>query len=210
VPYANTVKDYRLNHKVIATGLWSRTGKVIYAPDYWLSELPDFPLDGELYIAPRTFQDLTSIVSTKDGSRDPDWSDITYQVFDSPPFLKMFVDRKVKVRDYDFEIKGAMDWYYEQSNLPRSTSIRWNFEMVQDWLSRNIHHNIAKQLLQQKLPFNHHEALEMIDTCLNEWLKKGAEGVILRKAESFWIPERSHLILKHKPWLEVGVIRIDR
>jgi len=73
VPYANTVKDFRLNHQVMATGLWTRTGKVIYAPDYWLNQLPSIPLDGELYIGPNSFQELTSIVSKKDGSSESEW-----------------------------------------------------------------------------------------------------------------------------------------
>lgn len=202
VPYANTVKDHRLNHKVIATGLWSRTGKVIYAPDYWLDELPNFPLDGELWIAHNSFQQLTSIVSTKDGSKDPDWCHVKYMVFDSPPFLKIFADRKVKVRDYNFEIKAAMDWYYQQPSLPRSTSLRWTFEMVQDWLERNLHHNFVTLLLQYRLSFSHHEAIAQINSYLEKFLEKGAEGIILRKAESFWKPERSHMLLKYKPWLD--------
>lgn len=204
VPYANTVKDHRLKHEVMATGLWSRTGKVIYAPDYWLDELPNFPLDGELWLGVHRFQELTSVVSTKDGSTD--WSNVKYMVFDSPPFLKMFADRKVKVRDYEFEIKDAMYFYSNlQKNdymipIIKSASIDWNFEMVQDWLGRKLISSVAELLPQEKLPHNHQRAIWYINNRLEKFLEKGAEGVILRKAESFWKPERSHMLLKHKPW----------
>lgn len=205
VPYANTVKDHRLKHEVMATGLWSRTGKVIYAPNHWLDELPNIPLDGELWLDVHRFQELTSIVSTKDGSKD--WCEVKYMVFDSPPFLKMFADRKVKVRDYEFEIRDAMHFYNNLQNdymspTIKSASIQWNFEMVQDWLDRKLNSNVAQLLPQLRLPFNHHEAIKQIDNILETFLEVGAEGVILRKAESFWKPERSHMLLKHKPWLD--------
>ena len=205
VPYANTIKDYRLKQPVEATGLWSRTGKVIHAPDHWLDELPNMPLDGELWIDVHSFQELTSIVSTKDGSRDADWVKIKYMVFDSPPFMKMFADRTVKVRDYEFEIKDAMDFYrnlQEEYMIPtiNSTLVKWNFEMVQDWLVRKLNSSVVKPLPQYRLPFNHHEAMKVIDNTLETFLGMGSEGVILRNPISKWIPERSHMILKHKPW----------
>lgn len=204
VPYANTVKDYRLKHEVISTGLCSRTGKVIYAPDYWLDQLPNIPLDGELYIGPHSFQELTSIVSTKDSSKDTEWSGIELMVFDSPPYPKMFANRKITVRDYDFEVKDAMRWYFDRGpnfETPiKGPSITWNFEMVQDWLDRNLCGPVAKLHPQEKLPLGHHQAKERVDAILKSLIEQGAEGVMLRKPTSFWDTCRSHDLLKHKPW----------
>src|SRR5205809_6855024 len=51
VPWANVEKDYRYIEENRATGLWSRLGKVIHAPDWFLDQLPLYPMDGELWIA---------------------------------------------------------------------------------------------------------------------------------------------------------------
>ena len=40
VPWANTDKDERLTKEEIATGLWSRYGNVIHAPENCTQELP--------------------------------------------------------------------------------------------------------------------------------------------------------------------------
>lgn len=207
VPYANTVKDDRLKEVEIATGLWSRTGKVIHAPDHWLSLLPNFPLDGELWLGRGRFQELISIVSTKDGSRDYDWVTIRFMILDSPPYPKMFRDRIVKVRDYDFEIKDAMDFYHNRvygttfDGPIKSASTKWNFEIVYDWLERNLpHHHTVCLVEQERLPCSYSEAMATLNSRLEKLLGFGAEGVILRSLVSFWNPIRSHTLLKYKPW----------
>ena len=50
VPWANVEKEDRLVEDRISTGLWSRYGHPIQAPDWWLDNLPNIPLDGELYL----------------------------------------------------------------------------------------------------------------------------------------------------------------
>ena len=208
VPYANTVKDFRLNHQVMATGLWTRTGKVIYAPDYWLNQLPPIPLDGELYIGPNSFQELTSIVSKKDGSSESEWPRIVLQVFDSPPYTTMFARRKITVRDYDFRIEGAIGWHHDRlDTLARNgarpisgPSEKWYFELVQGWLKRCLYGSVAVLHKQIRLPLSHPEAIVRVEEILKSLVEQGSEGVMLRKATSFWLSQRSHLLLKHKPW----------
>jgi len=205
VPYANTVKDYRLKKEVIATGLWSRTGKVIYAPTYWLDQLPPIPLDGELWLGPRSFQELTSIVSTKDGSKDKEWINVKHMVFESPPYMQMLKPRTVKVRDYEFEIKSpAMKWYLDKLRrnklFLRSTSVKWTFESVLNWLAPRLDGKRARLVPHCQLPLAHNEAILTLDELLTKLLTNGSEGVMLRKGASWWRPERSHFLLKHKPW----------
>jgi len=208
VPYANTVKDHRLKHEVIATGLWSRTGKVIYAPAYWLDQLPPIPLDGELWLGPRSFQELTSIVSTKDGSKDKEWDRVTQMVFESPPYMQMLKPRKVKVRDYEFEIKSpfmdVMRWARDRAlttGLPiKSSSVKWTFESVYNWLAPRLDGKRARLVPHCQLPLSHQAALDALDELLIKLLATGSEGVMLRKGASWWRPERSHFLLKHKPW----------
>jgi len=207
VPYANTVKNYRLKAEEIATGLWSRSGKVIHAPDDWLNKLPPFPLDGELFLGRGRFQELTSIVSKIIPGLE--WNEVRFKVIDSPPFLSMFRDREIKVRsDYKFNIKDAVEWYKKQDNIPRNTSLTWNFEMVYSWLERRLPlEGVTELVEQERLSFDHSKAAIRINDKLNSLLDKGGEGVVFRKPESFWFPNRAYSLLKYKPWFsDEGVV----
>ena len=62
VPFANLSNTHRLISE--ATGLWSRYGNVMRAPEFFLDLLPhNICLDGELYLAPGCFQETRSIGS---------------------------------------------------------------------------------------------------------------------------------------------------
>lgn len=201
VPYANKIKDHRLKVKPVATGLWSRTGKVIHAPDWWLNDLPCIPLDGELWLSRGRFQELTSIVSKFEGSLQ--WNKVKYCVFDSPPFREMLADRTIKVRDYEFHIFDALNWYLKEVDSKiKSPSERWTFEIVRRWLRDQELGLRVKLIYQERLPFSHPKAIDRVKKRLEELLLVGAEGVILRKHSSFWLPQRSHTLLKHKPWYD--------
>src|SRR5271163_3815382 len=62
LPFANCAKDSRLLNRRRSTGLWTRYGNPIAAPDYWLDKLPPVCCDGELYIGLKSFQELMSVV----------------------------------------------------------------------------------------------------------------------------------------------------
>ena len=202
VPYANCVKDYRLKTLPIATGLWSRTGKVIHAPDWWLDDLPNIPLDGELWLGRGRFQELTSIVSRFDGGAE--WGEVKHWAFDSPPFCGMLSDREITVRDYKFSIHRGLDWYIKQQVLSdfriKSIGKEWGFELVYGWLNRQELGPRVQLVYQERLPFSHPMAMDLVVIRLKELLKVGAEGVILRKHSSTWETRRCHTLLKHKPW----------
>ncbi len=191
VPYSNTVKDVNPQK---ATGLWSRTGKVIHAPDWWLNHLPHFPLDGELFLGRGRFQETYSRVAKYTSG---DWKGVAYKIFDSPPYSVFTKPRTIKVRDYEFSVTGGLDY-----NL-RSAQEHWTFELVWHWLQMNVRENDVVQLTKQiRLPFHHFDAVKGINHLLDSIIVKGGEGVILRKPVSFWVSERSHFLLKHKPYLD--------
>lgn len=199
VPYANTVKDARLKVDPIATGLWSRTGKVVHAPDWWLDALPSIPLDGELWIGRGRFQKLSKIVASFDGGIG--WAQVKFMVHDSPPFNRFLMDRKITVRDYKFKIKDGLNWYFEQNySTIQSPSDHWTFELVQIWLKNRDLGSRAILINQERLPFSFHHAVEVVEERLRDLLLLGAEGVILRKHSSAWLPRRCHTLLKYKPW----------
>jgi len=198
VPYANTVKDHRLKSVEVATGLWSRAGKVIHAPAFWLDKLPNIPLDGELWLDRNRFQDLTSIVSKHDPGQE--WEDVCYAVFDSPPFTKMMADRNIKVRDYAFEIRDGLNFYNNRYSTIRSVETSWTFEWVYEWLGRQSLGDHVHLMHQHRLVYSQNEAVTQANAHLDSFLSTGAEGVVLRKPESFWQTQRCHTLLKYKPW----------
>ena len=70
---------------------WSRQGNEFLAPDFFVEGLPDFPLDGELWLGRKKFQRCVSIVRRQD--RSAEWKALTYVVFDAPAHGGPFEER---------------------------------------------------------------------------------------------------------------------
>jgi DNA ligase-1 len=62
--------------------LLSRLGNILHAPDWFTDGLPDHALDGELFLARRSFQKTVAIVRRQDKSDL--WRQIRYVIFDAP------------------------------------------------------------------------------------------------------------------------------
>lgn len=193
VPYTNTIKDKK---PVICTGLYTRAGKVVHAPDWFLNELPKISLDGELFCGRGEFQKLTAITARH--IPDEGWHDVKYMVFDSPG-LAFYQDRVVKVRDYEFEIKNAQKWIDRFPGITHPNP-NWNFELIQTFLKGRVNGKCVQIVEQIRLPFAHSDCVNVIENEMNKIAKLGGEGIMLRKPESYWNPIRSHYLLKHKPW----------
>ena len=73
--------------------LVSRQGNLIHAPDWFLDGLPSIPLDGELWLARKSFQKTVSIVRRQDKSDH--WKQISFLVFDAPGMAEPF-ERRVE------------------------------------------------------------------------------------------------------------------
>jgi len=71
--------------------LISRQGNKFYAPDWFKAGLPDHPLDGELWMARKSFQPTLSIVRSQDSGER--WKQIMYLVFDMPKHGGKFEER---------------------------------------------------------------------------------------------------------------------
>lgn len=205
VPWSNTRKD---KDETIATGLWSRYGKIIYAPEWWLDEMPKMPLDGELWCGRNSFQTLESVVRNKSGTSD--WTDIQYLVFDSPPAKVVFGDREIKNANFERRLTGCYEWVAAHAHPDyKAMSPDVGFQDRQSWLKKNLPVNEVVTLHPQKqLPFMTSQALEQVETILSEILGIGGEGVVLKKPTDLWLPERAWSCLKYKPWhdLEAKVV----
>jgi len=79
------------------TQLLSRLGNVLHAPDWFVEQLPATPLDGELWLARKSFQRTVSIVRRQDKSDH--WKEISYLIFDAPAQETAFEDRMKFLKD---------------------------------------------------------------------------------------------------------------
>jgi DNA ligase-1 len=178
----------------LATGLWSRYMHVIHAPTWFLDSLPPLPLDGELWLGPGQFQTVSSIVRRHEP--DARWRQIKYMVFDFPGLDTVFnyglIDNPHANYHFTEKDRVLLSMWARDRSVPWAESAR--FSPVFDEL---ITENKNLQLVKQN-PFEP----GMEDMILPDLLAQGHEGIVLRKVGSLWLPERSHSLLKIKPWLD--------
>jgi len=75
----------------------SRQGNLFHAPDWFVEQLPATPLDGELWLARKSFQRTVSIVRRQDKSDL--WKELKFLVFDAPAIQDVFERRQEFLRD---------------------------------------------------------------------------------------------------------------
>lgn len=200
VPWANTNKDDRYLEPPVATGLWTRLGNVIHAPDAWLDRLPTMPLDGELYL-PGYRQDLMATVKKLDpvGS---DWGGVRLFAFDIPCFTVVFEAGYLNSTNFtnktldqtacmDFINKKRIKWLYDPYK-------HRTFHTTIVLLERICPGTNAFRLDQERLPLMQSEAQTSLMEKLNSVADGGGEGVMLRNPDSAWEAHRSWNLLKVK------------
>ena len=75
----------------------SRLGNQYHAPDWFVAGLPDFPLDGELWLGRQQFQRAVSIARRQD--RSEHWRELRYVIFDAPTQDTVFEERVTFIAD---------------------------------------------------------------------------------------------------------------
>lgn len=186
VPFSN-----ELNSHFWSTGLWSRDGKVIHAPGWWLDKLPNCSLDGELYLNKKSFQQTMSY-TRKHIPVDTEWAYIKYMAFDVPVFMEAgpldFKNKKTKI------LKSKIRLHDTLSSQP---IFRFAYDGI---LSRMEQNDVLKVVKQTRI--------KDINVAL-EWLEEinlaGGEGVMLRNPDYPWTQCRTDNLLKLKPELEMIV-----
>lgn len=202
VPYANLNKKTHLNNRPIATGLWSRYGNVVRAPDWFLNALPPMLLDGELTAGRDTFQYSRSV--TADHTPGAGWRDIKFMVLDSPRPEAVFADGLINETNFKRELKGCRMWTASRGPelefvVPYSRYS--SFQTLYAWLKNNITPTSNLEVLdQEQLPFSTPDAVARLEKRFLEVIDGGGEGLVVRKANSIWLPERTHDVCKYKPY----------
>jgi len=201
VPFANLNKDERYLEDYPCSGLWSRYGNVIYAPGYWLDELPETFLDGELFLrrGKGGRQDLRKIIS----DRVPDeeaWQDVTYRIFDLPSPETLLQDREINVPNYQKTLEGCVEWWI---NLARSLIYRPQpqtpFQSTNVLIHRLCVSSIyARAHKQVQLSFSTDTAKLTIEKMVEAISEVDGEGIIIRHPDACYTVTRSHKLLKIK------------
>lgn len=209
VPWASIIdpktKQRKAKIKPIATGLWSRYGNPIIAPDWFLNQLPCCFLDGELWAGPGSFQLCRSIC----GGDKPDsrFDFIHYAVYSAPSFRSLFQSGTINDRNLTCEIDEEQVGSFVGKQLEEfegdflfSNATCFHEEL--DFLARAIEtqNDHCFMLKQEKLSDDETAAKARVDQYLNDVLAAGGEGVVLRDPVAVWTPKRHRGILKHKPF----------
>lgn len=179
VPWANIEKDGRYKTPTKATGLWSRYGKPIQAPSWFLDSLPSHPADGELWSGPGRFQYTSSVI--KQLIPDERWTHVQYKIFDIPTYRQVFSDRKLTGK-YAKTFSGIMAWLKARGVVDQPTM--QFIDIVAKYGS----------IMHEQRYFSD------LETELTKVLANGGEGLILRNPYSIWTPERVYSSLKYKPF----------
>jgi DNA ligase-1 len=212
VPWANTINpktgERKAKIKPISTGLWSRYGNPIIAPDWWLNQLPQMFLDGELFAGRGKFQTLRSIVA-KDVP-DERWEQVEFAVFSAPSVESVFQAGEIKNSNFHLTIDPAAINAF--INGRREAGVCEEFAYNQEEgatsfygelckLSGTLENaSIAHTHLQLLLPEDRKDAETKMDTFMGRVMDLGGEGAVLRASDSIWTPKRMANIMKLKPF----------
>lgn len=208
IPFANTTKDHIRLQRPTSTGLWSRYGKAIQAPMWFLDELPGYALDGELYCGRGNFQQTMSTVR-KLTPVDAEWEKVSYVVFNLPDYSQVFKDGTINVPQWTAKFKDVIVWLQSQKRLDWKEPKLRRFETVAHLL--NAYHpsdgtGIVRAARQIQLPFTTAKALEVVDRAAGDVVAQGGEGLILVNHNAIWEPQRTHNCVKVKPFDDAEVI----
>lgn len=195
IPFANRDKKKESNEQ-IATGLWSRYGNVIFCPSWFTEGFPDKPLDGELWIARKGFQELMSTVKTLVPDENK-WRNVKFLVFDAPTYRQVFADGRINNPNYTHQMRR--DKMLAVLDLEKRNEPQYDFDVTYKLLKRDLVE--TKHLVlhyQEMLPFSTVTALEIINQRLEDITDLGGEGLMIRHPCSMWVPNRSPMLCKLK------------
>ncbi len=193
--------------KPIASGLWSRYGNPIIAPDEFLNQLPCCPLDGELWAGRGKFQLCRSICAGD--APDPRFDQIEYAVYSSPPLVGIFQTGEIKNANMHraIDFLGMEQWVRQRLNrfdsdfryLPPGSRFVDELNFLAKILI-NSPVSVCYLHQQTKLFDVPDEAAKQVEMYLQRVLDMGGEGIVLRNPTEPWIPKRNRGILKYKPF----------
>lgn len=208
VPYASIIDPKTGNKKAkikpTATGLWSRYGNPIIAPDWFLDRLPPCPLDGELWAGRGNFQLCRSICGGD--TPDPRFDQIQYAAYGCPSMNLVIQSGEIKNTNFhaNFDLDKFAKWVDKtiESNRPNFVSLDEDATFEHELMALRDTLNDDRVFLhkQVKLPECENHARVLLEELLAAAIEAGGEGVIVRDPTAVWTPKRVASLLKYKPF----------
>lgn len=209
VPWAGTMHPKTGQRKTdihpVATGLWSRYGNPIVAPDWFLNTLPACPLDGELWAGRKRFQDVLSFAKKKKPV-DTEWQQLQYGVFGTPNWYVVMGDGEIRNANQATDIRWANVERYSAAHQPDGWitltngggKVPFSAELANlvEWIDPNS--DTVFLIPQTKLPDDHEEAFTVAFERMKQVVAEGGEGLVLKDPNMSWVPKREKTILKFK------------
>lgn len=193
VAWANIGKDKKA---FVSTGLWTRYGKSIQAPDWFLDQLPPIILAGELYAGRGLFNVVSSVVR-KHVPVHSEWEGITFMHFDAPHMDAVTAPGRIHLRDWRTTFGPEIfEFAHSRRKAMRLLDAPADFS---DYVGRTIASPVCKPVQQEVLPMMSKNAVPRIYQFFEEVVALGGEGVVIRHPSSMWTPHRSYDYLKLKP-----------
>lgn len=170
--------------------LKSRSGKAFSPPKCWVENLPDFALDGELFIARGKFEEVLSVVSKGDSQCEEckceEWSKVGYFIFDVPQEksnAKSSADSSTdfSAKSYTLLERLALleSWLENRSNQTNKAS---QAKTTKAKNSADLDSaKESKNPILRIIPQESVSSLEALQAKLKEVEKLGGEGLVIRK-----------------------------
>jgi DNA ligase-1 len=215
IPWAGVINpktgQRKTKIKTTSTGLWSRYGNPVIAPDWFLNRLPCCPLDGELWAGRGNFQKVTSTIR-KDNPIDEEWAQIQLAVFGSPDFETFIADGEIKNTGQHTVMQNVVEW---MKRLGQEVFLDW-ITLSKCTFSAELTHlnswvdnwsDVAFLIAQSRLPEDNDEAIAYVVEKAKQITAEGGEGLFLRHPDSVWAPKKSKECLKVKGVLDAeGIV----
>ncbi len=106
-----------------------RSGREVAAPVWFIDQLPSIPLDGELWLARRKFDELSGIVR-KTTPIDAEWRHVKYMIFELPDAPGTFAQRYEKIRDVVAAAKRPQLHAVEQTRVSSRAELKRRFDAI--------------------------------------------------------------------------------
>lgn len=134
---------------------------------------------------------------------DNKWQDTALAVFDSPSLSVVFADRLINNVFYKKRFQKIIAWILDRDRGDLLFDEEPFYKRL-GFLRNNLQSNATVYLHQQdQLPASRPKAEELISRRMTEVVEAGGEGLMFRESISFWRPERTYSLLKHKPFSDM-------
>ena len=200
--YENDGVTLKAKIKPVATGLWSRYGNPVQAPEWFLDAMPkNVSLDGELYAGHGNFQYVQSAVR-KDVPVDSDWKGIAFHVFGAPTFAQVLQDGLIKMSGNvkyhrTIDANECLGFVWASAGAEPVSEDPLIFIDELDKIAEVCLHNGSDLCV--PVPHTVCESIGQVLTLAQKVSDEGGEGMMLRDPDSIWMPKRKNFILKVKP-----------